>query len=396
MVPLIRRLAFALSILLTSFASAADVELKASWTKGPEHWLVHIQVDRAGFSIASNSPAFENERLIQVTDAVTHQPVPFRLRHLKQRMARAIDLAFPQLQRPMSVSVNLAGIVVVDQNGRRAGYQQSLTVRAPVTSDRPIVQPSSSPLNPHNWRTAAAPPVSPRPSVAASVAPLVGGGAPPEDLGGGLEVGEGAPAPEPEIPQFPFPPPQASASDEIPRELLVAEKTGPKLKDVDAVLSRAFAKCGYGEKSFYAVPDGFAMASRLEQINDDGSFNANRWSLQTAAMKSFSIESYLHALFQTRAGHFRVVVFVVTNHPFQQTDVKVNSDEAKSWVRKGLNQLPKKIGDRDFTDDYTCTVLVYEFKSLGGGEAKFVEPSEITGHTHLEKSGLLGALSRTR
>ena len=48
---------FALSALLTNVA-VADVELKASWTKGREHWLVHIQVARAGFFIAPNSPAF--------------------------------------------------------------------------------------------------------------------------------------------------------------------------------------------------------------------------------------------------------------------------------------------------------------------------------------------------
>jgi len=210
------------------------------------------------------------------------------------------------------------------------------------------------------------------------------------------EVGEGAPPPEPEIPQFPFPPPQASAFDTVPRELLVANTARPKLKDVDAALSAAFTKCGYGEKSFYAVPDGFAMASRLEQINPDGSFSANRWSLQTATMSSFSIEAYLRALFQARAGHFRVVVFMVTNHPFQQTDVKVTSEEAKNWLKKGVNELPKKIGDRDYTDDYVCTALIYEFQTLGGGEARFVEPSEITGRTHLEKSGLLPALAHAR
>jgi hypothetical protein len=87
---------------------------------------------------------------------------------------------------------------------------------------------------------------------------------------------------------------------------------------------------------------------------------------------------------------------MVTNHPFNQTDVKVTSDQAKTWVKKGLNALPRKIGDRDYTEDFVCTALIYEFKTLGGGEATFVEPSEVTGRTHLEKSGLLSALSRPR
>src|SRR5437016_13579636 len=116
---------FTLSSLLTNFAFGADVELRASWTKGQEHWLVHIQVARAGFFIAPNSPAFDNDRLIQVTDAVTRQQVPFRLRHEKQRMARSIDLAFPELQKPMNVFVTLSGLVVVDQSGRRLAFQQT-------------------------------------------------------------------------------------------------------------------------------------------------------------------------------------------------------------------------------------------------------------------------------
>src|SRR3954468_2324224 len=106
MVPRIRASAFILLFLsLANFVSAAEVELKASWTKGNEHWLLHIQVARSGYFIAPNSPAFDNDQLIRVTDAATRQPIGFRLRHDKRRMARSIDLAFPQLQRPVNVFV---------------------------------------------------------------------------------------------------------------------------------------------------------------------------------------------------------------------------------------------------------------------------------------------------
>jgi hypothetical protein len=395
MFPQTSRAIFAIgSLLIATSSVAAEVELKASWTKGREHWLLHIQVARPGFFIAPNSPLFENDSLARVADAATGQPLSFKLHRPHGRTIRGFDLAFPQLQRPINVSVSVNGLMVVDQQGRRVAYQQSVAARASMSGDRrPQPPPSPEPTRHiYSFSTDSSPSARPsaRPTAKADTSP-------DEDwVGSGLEVGEGAPPPEPEIPEFPFPPPQASAFDSVPRELVVAGKARPKLKDVDAALSAAFAKCGYGEKSFYAVPDGFAMASRLEQINADGSFGANRWSLATAAMTSFSIESYLRALFQAREGHFRVVVFVVTNHPFQQTEAKVSSDEAKNWVKKGLSELPKKIGDRDFTDDYVCTALIYEFKTLGGGQAQFVEPSEITGHTHLEKSGLLSALAQPR
>lgn len=324
--------------------------------------------------------------------------MPFKLRHSRERMLHSIDLAFPQLERPMNLSLVVRGLLLVDESGRRVSYDQNISVGAPPTAagerryhaystDYPRAPDTTSPV-PFN-----APPVQPTPPIRSLARePLSGGAAPLEP---GINVGAEGPE-ETQIPEFPFPPPMASAFDTIPRELLVAGKNHPKLKDVDAALSSAFAKCGYGEKSFYAVPDGFAMASRLEQINADGSFGANRWSLETEPIRSFSITSYLSALFRAREGHYRVVVFVATNHPFEQTDAKVTSDQATSWVKKGLNQLPKKIGDRDYTDDYACTAEIYEFETLGGGQSRFVEPSEITGRTHLEKSGILAALARGR
>jgi hypothetical protein len=382
----------ALAFILSSAASVigADVQLNGSWLMENQQWAVRIQPARSGIQIKPGRHV-----VVEVIDTATGQRVPFQLKSVSRG---SVDLAFPQLRKPVNVSLVVHGLFLVDQTGSRVDYDQRLAISAPPTAagerrhhaysaDHPSAPDTTSPV-PFN-----APPVQPTPAFRSLAREPAGGGAP--NLDPGINVGAEGPE-ETEIPQFPFPPPMASAFDTIPRELLVAGKDEPKLKDVDAALSSAFAKCGYGEKSFYAVPDGFAMASRLEQINADGSFGANRWSLDTAPIRSFSIESYLGALFRARAGHFRVVVFVITNHPFEQTDAKVTSDQAKSWVKKGLNQLPKKIGDRDYSDDYTCTAEIYEFETLGGGEAKFVEPSEITGRTHLEKSGILAALDRGR
>jgi len=413
MVPLSRsvllRYLIGLGLLLSpaTFVRGDEVELKASWMMAKQRWIVRIQPARLGIQIKPGRNVS-----VEVIDTATRQRVPFQLKSVSPRF---VELAFPQLRRPMNLSLNVRGLLLVDQTGRRVAYNQEISVTAPpaAAGESTPPRPTSTP-HPFYYSTDSSPPpeAKPQPTIVERVSshePIGGGAAPPVGTPPDLAVGQGAPPPldepvmtgaagpeETQIPQFPFPPPLASAFDTIPRDLLVARKTNPKLKDVDVALSSAFAKCGYGEKSFYAVPDGFAMASRLEQINADGSFGANRWSLATAPIRSFSITSYLSALFRARAGHFRVVVFVVTNHPFEQTDAKVSSDQATSWVKKGLNQLPKKIGDRDYTDDYTCTAQIYEFETLGGGQSRFVEPSEITGRTHLEKSGLLSALARPR
>jgi prepilin-type N-terminal cleavage/methylation domain-containing protein len=86
-------------------------------------------------------------------------------------------------------------------------------------------------------------------------------------------------------PKFPWPPPRASAFDIVPRDLLLGEKEAPLLGEVDVALDSAFRQAGYVEKSYYSVPSGFAIASRLEQINQDGTPKdaADRWSIGTRA-----------------------------------------------------------------------------------------------------------------
>jgi hypothetical protein len=197
------------------------------------------------------------------------------------------------------------------------------------------------------------------------------------------------------MPKFPWPPPKASASDTVSRELLLGSREHPLLGDVAAALELAFRKAGYGERSFYGVPGGFAMASRIEQMNRDGTSlkdPADRWSLKVPPIRKFSFSAYMTALFRARPGYYRVIVFVVTSHPFSQSGAEITSDDAKRWLSSGLNALPDDIASRDYTSAYRCTALIYEFKRTEGKHAEFVDPSEVTGQIHLEKAGLLAAL----
>jgi hypothetical protein len=73
------------------------------------------------------------------------------------------------------------------------------------------------------------------------------------------------------MPHFPWPPPKASAMVVIPGDFL--RKTPGKvcyLGDVERKIHAALESSGCFEKSYYGVPDGFAMVARLEQINRDG------------------------------------------------------------------------------------------------------------------------------
>ena len=71
-------------------------------------------------------------------------------------------------------------------------------------------------------------------------------------------------------PSFPWPPPKASASSKVPDNFLRETETKQILHDIDRRLALALDKAGYFEKSYFSVPDGFALVTRLEQINADG------------------------------------------------------------------------------------------------------------------------------
>src|SRR5688572_955441 len=67
------------------------------------------------------------------------------------------------------------------------------------------------------------------------------------------------------MPAFPWPPPRYSAFAPIVREW-IADGPLPTLGSVATRLEAAFDRTGYGERTYYWVPGGFALVSRIEQI----------------------------------------------------------------------------------------------------------------------------------
>ncbi len=195
------------------------------------------------------------------------------------------------------------------------------------------------------------------------------------------------------IPPFPFPPPPASASTTLPRRYLEGLNT---LADFDAKLRQAIDQCRY-EKSYYSVPDGFALVTRIEQF--DGSEGSSlpppdRWSAEIKGMEEFSIRNYLKALFFGQEGNFRVFVFLVTSVPFSQSGRDVTKAEVEDWLSTGMNRLPPQLGKRPLKAEHECTVLIYEFLQDESGTATFIESSALTSRTHLEKSQIMGFLEQ--
>jgi hypothetical protein len=197
------------------------------------------------------------------------------------------------------------------------------------------------------------------------------------------------------LPAFPWPPPRYSAYSTIAREW-VAPGVSPTLGSSARRLETAFDAAGYGERSYYWIPGGFVLVSRIEQIQADAAPVASpaRWAVNTPPVKSGVID-YIRALFNAPPGFYRVIVFTVTDQDFAAANRPPASSEARSWITAGSLRLPETVGKLPYSERHYTTALIYEFeRSAAQPEARVRMPSNSPGRVHLEKAGLWQALAR--
>ncbi len=248
----------------------------------------------------------------------------------------------------------------------------------------------------------APPPPPPMPPVlgVAPAAPPLGARPEPSNAPPLAPVPAAAPAMPQDIPIFPWPVPKASAAQEIPRRLVVAGDASPTFGTVAARLARALDRAGYNQHSYYAFAGGHgvAIATQLEQINDDGSPKPGeaRFQLKLAPLSTveFSLTSYIKALFTARTGRFRVIVFALSQGVTQDAAAP-DAERAKTWATSGQSKLPARYAALAFSDSVTCTALIYEFEKKDyNADAQFVVPGKINGMSHLMKAGIWTLLGK--
>lgn len=191
-----------------------------------------------------------------------------------------------------------------------------------------------------------------------------------------------------EMPIFPWPPPKSSARSNVP---INNAKT---IGDISDQISRALNTSGYSEVSFYriAVKDennrGLAIISRLERINKDGSPKpgTERWDLEIKPLEDFSIKNYIKALFTSKPGYFRIIMFVITDLNFISDDNTITAEQATAMLEQGSSGVEDKIANIPYSSKYKTTALIYEFKKIQGSEAIHLVPGRIGGKTHLVKA----------
>lgn len=178
---------------------------------------------------------------------------------------------------------------------------------------------------------------------------------------------------------------------------MLARSDQATLGEVARHLEGALSRVGYSERSYYTVPGGFALATRLEQIAPDGTPKSDpqRWSTALPEQPVFSLGDYLRALFAAPRGDYRVIVFIVTNQPFGTSARPATNAQAEAWLSGGLDRLPRALQALPFDADVEASALVYQFHKSGHGDPPIaLESSAASAATQLDRSGIFAALRR--
>ena len=193
------------------------------------------------------------------------------------------------------------------------------------------------------------------------------------------------------IPSFPWPPPATSARMVLPQRFFDKART---LGDVNQALSDALRENGYVETSYFLVPRGYALVTRLEQIqrNGDPRPGSERWAVEKPSVGSFSLSEYVRLLLTAPTGRYRLLVFVITDEQFSESSEEVTRSEAMDWLRSGVNDIPTVVAQMAHGAGYRTTALIYDFVK-GGGQAQLLRPSDIDAQTHLVRSKLWAYLT---
>jgi hypothetical protein len=166
------------------------------------------------------------------------------------------------------------------------------------------------------------------------------------------------------------------------------------LAGVAVKLEKALARVGYTKVSYFYVPYGFAIATGLEQIKDDGSpFDAARRWFAEPAIEEFSLTGYLRLVLRAPIGRYRAMVFAFTTKDYDLIGIQITRSDLVAIIKSGSLRLPDFYREVIFDRHYTVYALIYEFQGRAGSEPVLVNPSAISASEHLKRAKIFSALA---
>ena len=193
-------------------------------------------------------------------------------------------------------------------------------------------------------------------------------------------------------PALPWPPPPPSTQVVLAHTVLFRATSGGTLHDADVVLTSALDAAGYSDRSYFSVPGGFAIVTRIEQTQSDGTpmQPPARWSMKSLEPNPFDIVAQLKLFVTAPPGYFQIWAFVVTDEPFPADGRPLGRNAMMKLLYSGDNRLPAQFAQSAVSASTQCTVLVYEFvKPRAEKDAQLVSlPGRMPAKVHLMKASL--------
>ena len=193
--------------------------------------------------------------------------------------------------------------------------------------------------------------------------------------------------PEVDIPVFPWPTPTRTITLSDLVDFSIQPGMAHTLSEVNILLRSALLRCEY-EYQYYAVTNGFALVTKLEQFDLEGyTLEEKRWELEPS-YNGFDLAN----IFRPPEGYYRIIVFAVTDEKNPDSVYVVSRDEADAWLKDGCLALPEAIGEREFSSNHYCVALIYEFEQIGKDEHPQPTTTSVSAWAHINNSGLLDKL----
>ncbi len=179
---------------------------------------------------------------------------------------------------------------------------------------------------------------------------------------------------------LPWPPPPPSAYVKIDKAMFPCQAC--TLGVIDDQLRSALLAAGYDSFSYYGVPGGFALITRIEQIDNNGLTlsGQDRWSVEVRAR---TLSDMFKALIFAPIGHFRIIAFIISSVPVTFDQYNAKLADIEKWSSSGSSRLPDDFRSNLFTDSHEVEVMIYEFSKSTNNAPPVTIPGRWTTHIHL-------------
>lgn len=191
----------------------------------------------------------------------------------------------------------------------------------------------------------------------------------------------------------PWPPFAPSARYTLRRDWLVKDEVnwGSVADKVEAALTDN----GYDDIRYYAVPGGFAVATRIERIHPDGSsYGADQRfvpRIDHVSPGNWTFESFIASLVGAPIGYYRCFLFVFSDQPFGYRSGVVTPEVLEQWRGAGWNTLGHTLRDLRYSEEMRAEVLIYQFEQARAGQSPTLA-SGVDAERQLQIANLLDHL----